>query len=48
MNEIISNEHVGYVRARVAIGVQLDRMDYPYSVLVRRASTNLFDTLILQ
>ena len=48
IGEIISDENFGNVRGCVVIGVQMDRLDYPYSVLARRASTNLFDTLTLQ
>lgn len=48
MGEIISDENFGKARGCVVIGVQMDRLDYPYSVLARRASTNLFDTLTLQ
>lgn len=48
MGEIISDENFGKARGCVVIGVQMDRLDYPYTVLARRASTNLFDTLTLQ
>ena len=48
IGEIISDENFGNARGCVVIGVQMDRLDYPYSVLARRASTNLFDTLTLQ
>jgi hypothetical protein len=48
MGEIISDDNFGKARGCVVIGVQIDRLDYPYSVLMRRASTNLFDTLTLQ
>lgn len=48
MREIISDENFGKARGCVVIGVQMNRLDYPYSVLARRASTNLFDTLTLQ
>ena len=48
MAEIISDENFGKARGCVVIGVQMDRLDYPYSVLARRASTELFDTLTLQ
>jgi hypothetical protein len=47
MNEIISDENFGKARGCVVIGVQMERRDYPYSVLARRASTDLFDTLTL-
>lgn len=45
ISEIISDENFGEARGCVVIGVQMDRLDYPYSVLARRISTNLFDTL---
>ena len=48
ISEIISDENFGKARGCVVIGVQMDRLDYPYSVLARRASTDLFDTLTLQ
>jgi hypothetical protein len=48
INEIISDKNFGGARGCVVIGVQMDRLDYPYSVLARRASSNLFDTLTLQ
>jgi hypothetical protein len=48
MGQIISDENFGAARGCVVIGVQMERLDYPYSVLARRASTNLFDTLTLQ
>ena len=47
ISEIISNENFGKARGCVVIGVQMDRLDYPYSILARRAATNLFDTLTL-
>jgi len=48
MGEIISDENFREARGCVVIGVQTDRLDYPCSVLARRVSTNLFDTLTLQ
>ena len=48
MGQIISDDNFGNARGCVVIGVHMDRLDYPYTVLARRASTNLFDTLTLQ
>lgn len=48
MSDIIADEHAARARGVVVIGVQMNRMDYPYSVLARRASTDLFDVLTLQ
>jgi hypothetical protein len=45
LEEIISDENFDKARGCVVVGVQMDRLDYPYSVLACRASTNLFDTL---
>ncbi|MFA5825930.1 MAG: hypothetical protein WC825_08155, partial [Gallionellaceae bacterium] len=47
IGEILSDENIGTARGCAVIGVQLDRLDYPYTVFARRASTNLFDTLTL-
>lgn len=48
ISEIISDENTQYMRGSVVIGVQMNRLDYPYTVLARHASTNLFDTLTLE
>lgn len=48
ISDIISDENFGNARGCVVIGVQMDQLDYPYSVLARRAATNLFDTLTLE
>jgi hypothetical protein len=47
MEEIFSDENFGKARGCVVIGVNMDRLDYPYTVLARRASTDLFDTLTM-
>jgi len=39
MNDIISDKNFGQARGAVVIGVQVERLDYPYSVLARRANT---------
>jgi hypothetical protein len=48
IGDIISEENSGKYRGEVVIGVDVDRLDYPYSVLVRRAATDLFDDLTLE
>ena len=48
MNEIISRDAAQKARGAVVIGVQTDRLDYPYTVFARRASTDLFDVLTLE
>lgn len=47
MNTIVSDENYGNARGCVVIGVQMESREYPYSVLARRASSDLFDTLTL-
>jgi len=47
MSEILFNEHAEKARGVVVIGVNITRRNYPYSVLSRRTSTDLFDTLTL-
>lgn len=47
MNDIISKKNCGMARGAVVIGVRVDRVQYPYSVLARRANTELFDVLTL-
>jgi hypothetical protein len=48
INEIISDKNFGESRGCVVIGVNLERSDYPYSILARRLATNLFDSLTLK
>jgi len=47
MRDIVSDNNFGQARGAVVIGVQVERLDYPYSVLARRANTDLFDVLTL-
>jgi len=47
IREIISDKNFGNARGCVVIGLKIDSYDYPYTVLARRASTNLFDNLTL-
>ena len=48
MAGMISDKDFGAARGCVVIGVQMDRLDYPYTALARRASMELFDTLTLK
>lgn len=45
MSDILEGEDAAEARGAVVIGVSLTRGDYPYTVLARRAATDLFDTL---
>ena len=45
MHQILDEERAKKARGAVIIGVDLARNNYPYSVLARRLSTDLFDTL---
>lgn len=47
MSEILTNETAEKARGAIVIGVQLARLDYPYSVLACRVATDLFDVLTL-
>lgn len=47
MDDIVHSEDAEKARGAVVIGVNLNRNDYPYSVLARRLSTELFDKLSL-
>lgn len=47
MAEALNEADVNGTRGSVVIGINLKREDYPYSVLARRLSTDLFDTLTL-
>jgi hypothetical protein len=47
MSEILNNKVAEKSRGVVVVGVNIERNDYPYSVLARRLSTDLFDTLTL-
>jgi hypothetical protein len=42
MNQIINDKEAGTLRGAVVIGVNLKRMDYPYSVFGSRLETDLF------
>lgn len=47
MHEALEEGKVEKSRGAVVIGINIDHSDYPYSVLARRLSTDLFDTLSL-
>ena len=47
IEQSIDEEMSEHARGAVVIGVNVNHMDYPYSVLARRVSTDLFDTLTL-
>ncbi len=47
MYQIMDADDVKKTRGCVVIGVNLKRLDYPYTVLARKAATELFDTLTL-
>jgi len=47
MSEALDNPDTDKTRGVVVIGINIDSPNYPYSVLSRRLSTNLFDTLTL-
>lgn len=48
LSAIIGDEKFQNARGVVVIGVRMDRPDYPYSVMARRAATELFDVLTLK
>jgi hypothetical protein len=45
MAQILDDEKTKQTRGIVIIGINIERSEYPYSVLARRLSTDLFDTL---
>ena len=45
ISQILDDERARKARGAVVIGVDLGQHNYPYSVLARRLSTDLFDTL---
>jgi hypothetical protein len=47
MAQILDDEKTKQTRGIVIIGMNIERSEYPYSVLARRLSTDLFDTLSL-
>lgn len=48
MSQILEEESVKKSRGAVVMGVDMNHLNYPYTVLARRMSTNLFDTLTLK
>jgi hypothetical protein len=47
MAQSIDEEMAKNARGAVVIGVNVNTMDYPYTVVARRVSSDLFDTLTL-